>query len=88
MAKNVIYLELSQGNVSNGFYLLQEYKYGKSEEFKTLTSAMNKATKDFKKQAKIHFDQSFKWIGTRNALRITSPLEEGILIHNQIEINS
>jgi len=88
MTKQIIYLELSQGNESNRFHTLLEYEYGTGKEFKTLTKAMNKATKDFEKQSIFHLKNSLKWIGTRTALRITSPFNEGIMIHNEIEISN
>lgn len=85
MSKQVVYLELSQGNQSNGFLAIESYKYGKDEQFKTFTSAMKQAQKDFGKEAKEYLKISFKTIGTRYALRITGADK---IVYNQFEINN
>jgi hypothetical protein len=88
MAKNVIYLELSQGNASNGFLSIEAYKYGTGEQFKTHSSAIKQAQKDFKKEAIKYLKDNLNYIGTRNALRVVETVNKGLLIHNQIELNS
>lgn len=85
MAKQVIYLELSQGKQSNGFLAIEAYKYGTDEQFKTFSSAMKQAQKDFNKEAKHYLKMSFKSIDTRSALKIT---DADRTVYNQFEVNN
>lgn len=85
MAKQVIYLELSQGNASNSFLAIESYKYGADEQFKTFSSAIKKAQKDFSREAKIYLKESFNGITKRNALRI---IDASKIVYNKIEINN
>ena len=85
MAKNVIYLELSQGNVSNGFLCIEAYKYGTNEQFKSFNSAIKQARKDFSREGKRYLKESFNGVSKRNSLRI---IDIDKTVYNQIEINN
>lgn len=95
MSKQIVYLQLSQGKPSYNhfqgkqndvsFLTIETYKYGTGEKFKTLTSAMNQAQKDFAKETKFYLTQNLKTIGTRSALRIIDAEE---LVFNQVEFNN
>ena len=85
MAKQVVYLELSQGNASNQFLCIEVYRYGTDEEFKTFNQAIKKAQKDFSREVKIHLKQSFNGIGKRNALRI---IDADKTVYNKITIEN